>query len=226
MSLPMTDESVAELNDSLARKYSIDDYYARSPWLIRFIEQKRLEIIRDMVGDCDGLELAEIGSGGGHVLQMFPRANITAIDVSSVFLETAQKNLVGYNAKFIKGEVDKLDLPSASFDRIICTEVLEHTVDPNAILRAISRILKPAGIAVITVPNDPLILRLKGIIRKTPVGWVLRDRIEWGGDAYHVHHWAPAEFQRILEKYFRVIERSSAPNDALPIRACFRCVRK
>jgi ubiquinone/menaquinone biosynthesis C-methylase UbiE len=226
MSQPMTDESVAELNDGLARKHSIDDYYTRSPWPIRFIEQKRLDIIREMIGECDGLELAEIGSGGGHVLRMFPQANMTAIDVSSVFLETARKNLVGYNVKFIKGEVDKLNLPAATFDRLICTEVLEHTVDPEAILRAIARILKPTGIAAITVPNDPLILQLKGIVRKTPVGWILRDRIEWGGDTYHVHRWTPSEFQRILEKYFRVIERRSAPHDALPIRACFRCVCK
>ncbi|HRI62894.1 MAG TPA: class I SAM-dependent methyltransferase [Polyangium sp.] len=226
MSQRLTDVSVAELNDRLAREHSIDDYYARSPSIIRFIEQKRLEIIQEMVGEVDGRELAEIGSGGGHVLRMFPKAKITAIDVSDIFLDTAKKNLVGYDAKFIKGEVDKLDLPAASFDRIICTEVLEHTLDPEAILRAISRLLRPAGIAVITVPNDPLILQLKGLVRRTPVGWVLRDRLDWGGDMYHLHKWKPSEFQRILERHFRITERSSAPHDLLPIRACFRCAHK
>ncbi len=49
--------------------------------------------------------------GGGHVLRMFPRARITAIDVSDAFLGTARKNLAGYDARFLKGEVDKLDLP-------------------------------------------------------------------------------------------------------------------
>lgn len=226
MSQPMNDVSVAELNDRLAREHSIDDYYSRSPLFIRFIEQKRLAIIQEMVGECAGRELAEIGSGGGHVLRMFPQAKITAIDVSDIFLNTAKKNLAGYDAKFIKGEVDKLDLPTASFDRIICTEVLEHTLDPEAILRAISHLLRPAGIAVITVPNDPLILQLKGLVRRTPIGWVLRDRIEWGGDIYHVHKWTPSEFQHILERHFRVTERSAAPHDLLPIRACFRCVHK
>lgn len=226
MSQPLNEVSVGELNDRLAREHSIDDYYARSPLPIRLIEQKRLAIIREMIGECAGRELAEIGSGGGHVLRMFPRAKITAIDVSDIFLDTAKKNLAGYDAKFIKGEVDKLDLPAASFDRIICTEVLEHTLDPEAILRALSKLLKPAGVAVITVPNDPLILKLKGIVRRTPVGWVLRDRIEWGGDIYHLHKWTPAEFRRILERHFRVTESSSAPHDALPIRACFRCVHK
>lgn len=218
--------SVAELNDRLAREHPIDDYYARSPLPIRIIEQKRLAIIREMVGECVGRELAEIGSGGGHVLRMFPRARITAIDVSDVFLDTAKKNLAGYDAKFIKGEVDKLDLPDASFDRIICTEVLEHTLDPEAILRTISRLLRPSGIAVITVPNDPLIDGLKSFVKKTPVGWVLGNRIQWGGDIYHLHKWTPDEFFRILERHFRVTERQSAPHDALPIRACFRCVHR
>lgn len=221
-----SEASVSELNDRLAREHPIDDYYARSPLPIRIIEQKRLDIIRRMAGETAGRELAEIGSGGGHVLRMFPRAKITAIDVSDVFLDTARKNLAGYDAKFIKGEVDKLDLPSASFDRIICTEVLEHTRDPEAILGALARLLKPAGVAVITVPNDPLIDGLKAFVKKTPVGWVLGNRIQWGGDIYHLHKWTPDQFLKLLEKFFRVTERQSAPHDALPIRACFRCVHK
>ncbi len=215
---------VEALNDRLAREHPIDDYYARSPLPIRLIERRRLAIIRDMVGDGTGQDLAEIGSGGGHVLRMFPAARLTAIDVSEVFLDTARKNLSGYDARFIKGEVDKLDLPSASFDRILCTEVLEHTVDPSAILKAIARLLRPNGVAVITVPNDPLINRLKEIVRRTPVGWALGRRIQWGGDIYHLHLWTPAEFERILTRHFRVTSRSSAPHDTLPIRACFRCV--
>jgi 2-polyprenyl-3-methyl-5-hydroxy-6-metoxy-1,4-benzoquinol methylase len=220
------DMDVEALNDRLAREHSIDDYYERSALPIRLIERRRLAIIRDMVGNADGLELAEIGSGGGHVLRMFPRAKLTAFDVSDVFLDTARKNLAGYDVKFVKGEIDKLDVPAASFDRIICTEVLEHTVDPDAILAKIAKILRPSGVAVITVPNDPLILTLKGVIRKTPVGIVLRHRVDWGGDVHHLHKWRPKEFERLLEKHFRVTDRRSSPFDRVPIRACFRCVQK
>jgi 2-polyprenyl-3-methyl-5-hydroxy-6-metoxy-1,4-benzoquinol methylase len=217
-------ESVEALNDRLAREHPIDDYYARSFLPIRLIEKRRLDIIKEMAGDTRGLELAEIGSGGGHVLRMFPTAKLTAIDVSEVFLETAKRNLTGYDAKFVKGEVDKIDLPPASFDRIICTEVLEHTENPDAILAAIARLLRPTGVAVITVPNDPLILRLKGIVKKTPAGYLLKNRINWGGDVYHLHRWTPKEFERVLARHFRVTDKRASPADALPIRACFRCV--
>jgi 2-polyprenyl-3-methyl-5-hydroxy-6-metoxy-1,4-benzoquinol methylase len=217
---------VEALNDRLSREYPIDDYYARSPLPIRLIEQRRLGIIRAFVGDARGLDLAEVGSGGGHVLRMFRGARITAIDVSGAYLDVARKNLAGYDARFVKGEVDKLDLPAASFDRIVCTEVLEHTVDPEAVLGAIARLLRPSGVAAITVPNDPLILRLKGFVRRTPVGWALGDRVKWGGDEYHLHQWTPAEFERLLARHLRVTDRRMAPFDALPIRACFRCVKR
>jgi 2-polyprenyl-3-methyl-5-hydroxy-6-metoxy-1,4-benzoquinol methylase len=215
---------VEAFNDRLAREHPIDDYYARSPLPIRLIERKRLAIIREMIGDGAGQEVAEVGSGGGHVLRMFPAARLTAIDVSEVFLDTARKNLSGYDARFIKGEIDKLDLPAASFDRIICTEVLEHTVNPSAILASIARLLRPNGVAVITVPNDPLINRLKQVVKRTPVGWALGKRIEWGGDIYHLHQWTPDEFERLLTPHYRVTSREFAPHAALPIRACFRCV--
>jgi SAM-dependent methyltransferase len=226
MAAPGNSADVEALNDRLAREHPIDDYYARSPLPIRVIEQRRLALIRRMVGDASGLDLAEVGSGGGHVLRMFPRARITAIDVSDVFLETARKNLLGYDARFVKGEVDKLDLPRESFDRIICTEVLEHTVDPNAILATLARLLRPTGVAVITVPNDPLILRLKGYVRMTPIGFALRNKLNWGGDVYHIHRWTPDEFESLLSKHFRVEERASAPVDQVPIRVCFRCTPK
>ena len=217
------DIDVEAMNDRLAREHPIDDYYTRSPWPIRFVEGRRLAIIRRFMGDVDGLDVAEIGSGGGHVLRMFPTARLTAIDVSGVYLDAARRKLVGYDVTFLKGEVDKMDLAEASFDRIVCTEVLEHVVDPDAILAAIARLLKPTGHAVITVPNDPLILRVKGVIRRTPARRLLGARIDWGGDEFHLHHWTPAEFRRVLARHLRVADERAAPSRLLPLRACFKC---
>jgi ubiquinone/menaquinone biosynthesis C-methylase UbiE len=215
---------VEALNDRLAREHPSDDYYQRSPWPIRLVERRRLAIIRAFVGDPDGLEIAEVGSGGGQVLRMFPTARLTAIDVSSVYLENARRNLAGYDVRFLKGELERLDLPPGSFDRVICTEVLEHVLDPDAVLAAIARVLRPDGVAVVTVPNDPLILRVKGLIRRTPVRYLLGRRIDWGGDEYHLHRWTPAEFAAVLSRHLRVVERRAAPLGVLPLRACFRCV--
>jgi 2-polyprenyl-3-methyl-5-hydroxy-6-metoxy-1,4-benzoquinol methylase len=217
---------VEALNDRLALEHPIDDYYANAPLPLRLVEKRRLAIIRKFLGNVDGLEVAEVGSGGGHVLRQFPTARLTAIDVSDEYLAIARKNLAGYDVDFLKGEVDKMDLPDASFDRVICTEVLEHVVDPDAVLGAIARLLRPNGVAAITVPNDPLILRLKGIARRRPFSWLTGDRFDWGGDDFHLHRWTPKEFEAVLAKHLRVVQRRSAPLGLLPLRACFRCVRR
>jgi len=162
--------------------------------------------------------VCEIGSGGGHVLRLFPQARLTAIDVSDVYLDVARRNLAGYDVRFVKGEVEQLGLPPQSFDRIVCTEVLEHTVDPEAILAEIARLLRPEGVAVVTVPNDPLIHRVKRLA--SPIS----GRKDWGGDEYHLHAWRPDEFRAVLERHLSCTAFAGAPSRFLPIRACFRCV--
>lgn len=219
-----SDEVDAEaLNDRLAREYPIDDYYARSPWLIRLVERRRFAIIRRFMGNVEGLDVAEIGSGGGHVLRMFPGARLTAIDVSGEYLAIARDNLVGFEVQFLKGEVDKMSLPAQSFDRIICTEVLEHVVDPQAVLSEIARLLRPTGIAVVTVPNDALILRLKNVIQRRPFRWLAIGSIDWGGTMYHLHHWTQKEFRTLLNEHLVVVEHTGAPLGILPVRACLKC---
>ncbi|MFN8546267.1 MAG: class I SAM-dependent methyltransferase [Candidatus Binatia bacterium] len=212
------------MNDQLAREHPIDDYYARAPWMIRFIQRQRLAVIRDMVGEHSGLRILEVGSGGGHVLRMFPRAKLTAVDVSDIYLDNAKKNLAGYDVQFIKGQIEQLQLPAASFGCIVCTEVLEHTTNPREIVHEIRRLLAPGGHAVITVPIDPIIDRAKQLLRMTPVGWLLRNRIQWGGDHYHLQKWWPREFQRLLADDFSVEQRLLVPRLSVPLHACFKCV--
>jgi SAM-dependent methyltransferase len=47
---------------------------------------------------------------------------------------------------------DSIPAPDASFDCLICTEVLEHCPDPRAVLGEIHRVLKPGGRAFLTTP--------------------------------------------------------------------------
>ena len=75
--------SAEELNDRLATDHPINDYYTKSLWPIRKIEEGRLRIIRDMVSAGPGDKVLEVGSGGGHVLRMFKQAKLTARHAAS-----------------------------------------------------------------------------------------------------------------------------------------------
>lgn len=50
-------------------------------------------------------------------------------------------------------EITRIPLPDASLDAILCTEVLEHVVDPMAVVAEFSRLLKPGGRLMLTAPH-------------------------------------------------------------------------
>lgn len=211
-------------NDAFAVEHDIDEYYARSSVFIRWIEASRLRRIAQMVGAAAGDRILEIGCGGGHVLRLFPESELTGIDVSGRMLEKAAENLRGYRVRLLKGEAASVGLPDHGFDRIICTEVLEHVRDPEAILRAIPRLLAPNGRVVVTFPNDILIHQIKRALTRSGLDRVLfRGRTAWGGDKYHLHVWTVSEMREFLSRHLSIREEAFAPSRLLPVRCCFRC---
>jgi SAM-dependent methyltransferase len=56
------------------------------------------------------------------------------------------------NEETIYYEGDRWPLEDGGFDAILCTEVLEHVVDPAAFLAEASRCLAPGGTILLTVP--------------------------------------------------------------------------
>lgn len=48
---------------------------------------------------------------------------------------------------------EPLPSPPGTFDTIVCAEVIEHLENPRALMREISRLLAPGGLAVLSTPN-------------------------------------------------------------------------
>lgn len=51
------------------------------------------------------------------------------------------------------GTAESTGLPDASFDVVLCTQVLEHCMNPWAAVREIHRIVKPGGYAIVSAPH-------------------------------------------------------------------------
>ncbi|MBR9825861.1 MAG: class I SAM-dependent methyltransferase [Alphaproteobacteria bacterium] len=100
------------------------------------------------------------------------------------------------------GDAQRLPFPDNSFDRIICSEVLEHVPDPDQVLSEISRILKPGGLFAASVPRywpEAICWRLSEGYQNTPGGHVrifrsegLKSAVEAQGFKRFGRHWAHA----------------------------------
>ena len=51
------------------------------------------------------------------------------------------------------GDLENIDLPSETFDVIVCSWVLEHLSDPVRCFQEFARLLKPGGVVVVMTPN-------------------------------------------------------------------------
>lgn len=212
------------LNDQLAREHDIDDYYARSSPLVRWIEGRRLALIRRLLRPRPDDRIVELGCGGGHVLRLFPEATLVGVDVSSLMLEKAARNLAGFRAELHQGDIATIELGDGRFDKVLCTEVLEHVVDPDRVLAKARRLLRPSGRAVVTFPNDGLIAGLRGVVQRTGLSRLPPfRRLSWGGDEYHLHRWSIDEMRALLSQHFVIEQEAFAPSRLLPIRCCFAC---
>jgi SAM-dependent methyltransferase len=89
---------------------------------------------------------------------VFRNADMLALKnyVSSEYFNQAKPG------EFVNGVMNQtlegLTFADESFDVVLTSEVLEHVVDLDRALAEIRRVLKPGGLHVFTVPNDPQLL--------------------------------------------------------------------
>ena len=112
----------------------------------------------------DGDQLLDLGCGEGrHSISAYLLKNVSAIglDLSINDLNTAKQRFADFqqpnqpdrDLSFISGNGQALPFADHQFDKVICSEVLEHIHDYPGVLAEIKRVLKPGGILGISVPR-------------------------------------------------------------------------
>lgn len=129
-------------------------------------------------------------------------ANITLLDVpqeagakselnlgfTKDILSTIQKKRSNIHNLIIQ-DMTQSTLPEASYDAVVCIEVIEHVEEDDAFVKHIAKVIKKGGWAYFTTPNGDYI-KNEGP-KKNPD---------------HIRHYTKAQLQAVLERYFETVE--------------------
>ncbi len=106
----------------------------------------------------------DLGCGTGrHVLELSKgKGSIIGADLSREDLLRARYLLeimrrrgeVGARVHWLQTAGERLPFADESFDRVLCTETLEHVDDDSVLARELVRVLKPGGILAVSVPDE------------------------------------------------------------------------
>ena len=98
----------------------------------------------------EGRRLLDVGCGTGHHLAQLRERGYDAagVDGSADMLEHARELNPGADIR--QADVESLPFDDASFDYVLCVEVLRYLPRAEGCVREIARVLKPGGVALVT----------------------------------------------------------------------------
>lgn len=116
--------------------------------------------------------ILEAGSGSGRWVAWFRQHGWNAVGVDWSLLLNARAR-TGYGGDwFLSADMAQLPFPDASFGSVVSLGSVEHDpAGPLPALREFVRILKPGGVAIVTVPNGRIIKRISGRVREAREMW-------------------------------------------------------
>jgi 2-polyprenyl-3-methyl-5-hydroxy-6-metoxy-1,4-benzoquinol methylase len=126
----------------------------------------------------------ELGAASGHVTRglVAQQCRVTAVEYDA----SAAKDLDGLADRIIVGDLNDpatlADLP-ASFDVALAGDVLEHLIDPQAVVNRMAQLIVPHGRLVISLPNiahaDVRLALVQGRFDYTPSGLLDRTHLRF-----------------------------------------------
>lgn len=117
--------------------------------------------------DWQGKDVLDLGCAGGFMAEALAErgAHVTGIDPASDAIDAARdharagKLRIAYDV----GVGEALPYDDASFDAVVCVDVLEHVADLHRVLSEIARTMRPGGLLLFDTINRNPLARLASI---------------------------------------------------------------
>ncbi|MCC5964392.1 MAG: 3-demethylubiquinone-9 3-O-methyltransferase [Rhodobacteraceae bacterium] len=130
--------------------------------------------------DWAGRDVLDLGCAGGFMAEALDDrgATVTGIDPAADAIAAARAHAAqhGRGIRYDVGVGENLPYPDASFDAVVCVDVLEHVQDLSRVLAEVTRCLRPGGLFLFDTINRNLLARLatitvaEDILRLLPKG--------------------------------------------------------
>lgn len=135
----------------------------------------------------------DMGCGAGHTALALAQhvAAVTAVDLSDAMLAQGrrladERGLA--NITFLRGDVERLELPDAAFDIVTSRYSAHHYPRPLAALREAARVLRPGG----------ALLLVDVVAPEEPAADTLLNAIELLRDPSHVRDHSASQWQALI----------------------------
>ncbi len=129
----------------LKQMYELEDSYW---WFVA-----RRQLVQNLIGRYAGsspLKILDAGAGTGALMSsLADLGEVWGCDTSSEALAFCRQRGL---ENLVECSVERLDFPDNAFDVLTSCDVIEHVEDDDQALREFHRVLRPGGIAVLTVP--------------------------------------------------------------------------
>lgn len=147
-------------------------------------------------------KILDVGCASGwfvfQVAKAFRKARCFGIDIYKEAIAYAQKEYP--HIEFKVADAHKIPYKSSAFDTVICTEVLEHVDDPEAVLLEIKRVLKKRGRLAVELDSASLLFSIVWFAWRKFNGKVWNES--------HVHSFNIKKLEKLAKKCgFLVVEK-------------------
>ncbi len=210
-------------NEEMAKKYNPDIKAHHSPNLvIRLIERTRTKRIIDFLNPHNSDRIIDLGCGAGNIMERIKFAKeIVGVDLSSFLLNLAKKRKYQRPVRFIKTNIEKLsrEIADSKFDKIYCSETLEHVENPDKVLKEIKKIAKKNSVIVISIPNENLINKIKNILQKIRLfNLIFPDMPVKMDEEWHLHSFDLIKLKEMTRRDYVIKKIKRIPFCILPLR--------
>ncbi|KUI99397.1 bifunctional 2-polyprenyl-6-hydroxyphenol methylase/3-demethylubiquinol 3-O-methyltransferase UbiG [Vibrio sp. MEBiC08052] len=114
------------------------------------INPLRLDYVLQQSNGLFGKQVLDVGCGGGILAESMARegATVTGLDMGKEPLEVARLHALENHLQidYVQRTIEEhAQLHPAAYDVVTCMEMLEHVPEPQSIIQACARLVKPGG---------------------------------------------------------------------------------